>query len=135
VTGARPRIGVAVCGGGFRATAFGLGCFRALHDAGLLASVSVISGISGGSLLTVLYAYGPGNFGEFDRATADLLRGGLQAALIRRALARGALTRQVIAAGAYYCRSGPGISRVFGPPTARTLSETNSPTGRSATAR
>jgi NTE family protein len=51
VTGAQARMGVAVSGGGFRATAFGLGCLRALQDTGLLASVSVISGISGGSLL------------------------------------------------------------------------------------
>ena len=86
---------MAISGGGFRATAFGLGCLRALHDTGLLASVSVISGISGGSLLTALYAYGPQDFGEFDRTTTDLLRGGLQAALIRRALAPAATTRNV----------------------------------------
>jgi len=108
VTGAQARIGVAVSGGGFRATAFGLGCLRALHDTGLLASVSVISGISGGSLLTALYAYGPEDFGEFDRTTVDLLRGGLQAALIRRALAPAAITRNVIAAGRVLLPQRPG---------------------------
>lgn len=108
MTGVQARIGVAVSGGGFRATAFGLGCLRALHDAGLLASVSVISGISGGSLLTALYAYGPEDFGEFDRTTADLLRGGLQAALIRRALAPAAITRNVLAAGRVLLPKRPG---------------------------
>ena len=99
VTSAQARIGVAVSGGGFRATAFGLGCLRALHDTGLLASVSVISGISGGSLLAGLYAYGPEDFAEFDAMTVDLLRRGLQAALIRRALTPRAAARNVIAAG------------------------------------
>jgi NTE family protein len=99
MTGTRPRIGVAISGGGFRATAFGLGCLRALHDAGLLASVSVISGVSGGSLLAALYAYGPADFTEFDATTTDLLRHGLQAALIRRVLTPAPLARNAIAAG------------------------------------
>ena len=71
-------------------------------------NVSVISGISGGSLLTALYAYGPEDFGEFDRTTADLLRGGLQAALIRRALAPAAITRNVLAAGRVLLPKRPG---------------------------
>ncbi|HEV2639025.1 MAG TPA: patatin-like phospholipase family protein [Actinocrinis sp.] len=89
----QPSIGVAISGGGFRAAAFGLGCLRALHDAGLLPSVSVISGISGGSLLTALYAYGPTDFADFDHSAVDLLRGGLQAALVRRALSPVSLGR------------------------------------------
>ena len=52
----------------------------------LLPGVSVISGISGGSLLAALYAYGPQDFTDFDHTTTTLLRGGLQGALIRRAL-------------------------------------------------
>jgi predicted acylesterase/phospholipase RssA len=99
VTGGQARIGVALSGGGFRATAFGLGCLRALQDTGLLASVSVISGVSGGSLLAALYAYGPADFAEFDAMTVDLLRRGLQGALIRRALAPGAAARSVVAVG------------------------------------
>ena len=57
-----PRIGLALSGGGFRATAFGLGCLRALHDTDLLRHVAVVSGISGGSLLTAMWAYGPADF-------------------------------------------------------------------------
>lgn len=33
-----PRIGLALSGGGFRATCFGLGCLRALNDRDLLRS-------------------------------------------------------------------------------------------------
>jgi predicted acylesterase/phospholipase RssA len=104
----RTRIGVAISGGGFRATAFGLGCFRALQDTGLLASVSVISGISGGSLLAALYAYGPQDFAEFDHTTTSLLRSGLQGALIRRALAPSAAVRNVIAASRVLVPQRPG---------------------------
>lgn len=82
-----PRIGLALSGGGFRATAFGLGCLRALHDRDLLRHVSVVSGVSGGSLLTAMWAYGPAEFGEFDATVVQLLRRGLQAELARRAFA------------------------------------------------
>ena len=54
---------------------------------------SVVSGISGGSLLTALYAYSPKEFAEFDRMTTNLPRSGRQAALIRRALTPSATIR------------------------------------------
>lgn len=84
---ARPSIGVAISGGGFRATAFGLGCLRALHDRGILDRVTVISGVSGGSLAGALWAYGPPNFDEFDESTVALLRRGLQLDIALRAFA------------------------------------------------
>ncbi|GAA2493846.1 patatin-like phospholipase family protein [Winogradskya humida] len=80
----RPRVGLAFSGGGFRATAFGLGALRALHDRGVLADVRVVSGISGGSLLTAMWAYGPQDFGEFDSTVTTLLRRGLQMELAKR---------------------------------------------------
>ena len=83
----RPRIGLALSGGGFRATAFGLGSLRALHDRGLLEQIAVVSGISGGSLLAAMWAYGPEQFEEFDESVVDLLRTGLQLELARRAFA------------------------------------------------
>jgi NTE family protein len=52
------RIGLALSGGGSRAIAFHLGCLRALHDRGVLEKISVISAVSGGSVVTALYAYG-----------------------------------------------------------------------------
>jgi NTE family protein len=120
VTGAQARIGVAISGGGFRATAFGLGCLRALQDTGLLTSVSVISGISGGSLLTALYAYGPEDFAEFDAMAVGLLRRGLQFALIRRALAPAAAGRNLIAAGRVLLPERPGTQ-----PRLRTANRTD----------
>lgn len=90
------RIGLALSGGGFRATAFGLGSLRALHDRDLLPHVKVVSGISGGSLLTAMWAYGPERFEEFDASVTDLLRSGLQAELARRAFAPLAAGRALI---------------------------------------
>jgi predicted acylesterase/phospholipase RssA len=85
-TKARPRIGLAFSGGGFRATAFGLGALRALHDRGLLGDVRVVSGISGGSLLAAMWAYGPTNFAEFDESVRELLRTDLQREIVLRAI-------------------------------------------------
>ena len=81
------RIGLALSGGGSRAIAFHLGCLRALHDRGVLSQVSVISAVSGGSVLTSLYAYGGDkDFEAFDRRVLELLRRGLARRIARRAL-------------------------------------------------
>ena len=90
-----PAIGLALSGGGFRATAFGLGCLRALHDTDLLAQVRVVSGISGGSLLAAMWAYGPPSFDEFDADVTALLRRGLQAELARRVLSPRHLAKSI----------------------------------------
>lgn len=90
-----PRIGLALSGGGARATCFGLGCLRALHDQDLLRHVSVISGISGGSFLAALYAYGPAGFREFDALVVDQLRRGLQLEIVTRALHPAAIVRSL----------------------------------------
>jgi predicted acylesterase/phospholipase RssA len=88
-----PAVGLALSGGGSRAIAFGLGCLRALHDCDVLCHVRVVSGISGGSVLAAMWAYGPPTFIEFDDAVTAMLRRGLQHDLIRRALAPHALAR------------------------------------------
>jgi predicted acylesterase/phospholipase RssA len=90
-----PRIGLALSGGGFRATAFGLGCLRALHDTNLLRHIGVVSGISGGSLLAAMWAYGPTDFDDFEHTVVDMLGEGLQIELARRALSPIALGRSV----------------------------------------
>lgn len=94
----RPRIGLALSGGGFRATCFGLGCLRALHDQDVLQQVQVISGISGGSLLTALYAYGPADFDEFDALVVEQLCRGLQLEMALRAARPDVLMRNLAAA-------------------------------------
>jgi len=90
------HVGLALSGGGFRAAAFGLGCLRALHDTGVLDRVVVVSGISGGSLLASLWAYGPRQFDEFDHQVVDLLRGGLQFRLATRVISPRHLARRSV---------------------------------------
>jgi hypothetical protein len=45
------RLGLALSGGGFRATLFHLGVVRYLHEAGLLPQVRHVASVSGGSFL------------------------------------------------------------------------------------
>ncbi|WP_404200210.1 patatin-like phospholipase family protein [Streptomyces tauricus] len=91
-------IGLALSGGGSRAAAFHLGCLRALHDRDLLDRIRVVSGISGGSLLAALWAYGPKEFTDFDTRTTDLLRSGLQLDIARQAFKPSATVRNLTAA-------------------------------------
>jgi NTE family protein len=108
------RVGLALSGGGFRATAFGLGCLRALHDTGVLPKVTVVSGISGGSLLAALWAYGPPRFDEFDDHVVALLRRGLQLRLASGTLSPARLSRRgvdVLAAARPGGRGRPSHNR------------------------
>ena len=77
--------------------AFGLGALRALHDQDLLSSVRVVSGISGGSVLAAMWAYGPNDFEAFDLNVRQLLRTGLQAELARRAFTPRAVAKSAAA--------------------------------------
>lgn len=82
---ARPgRIGLALSGGGSRAIAFHLGCLRALHDRGVLDQASVISAVSGGSVIAGMYSYSQDTFDEFDVRVVSLLRRGLLSSIVRR---------------------------------------------------
>jgi len=69
-------IGLALSGGGSRAIAFHLGCLRALHDLNLLDDVKVISGVSGGSVMTALYGYDISSFEKIEKKTKDFLTQG-----------------------------------------------------------
>ena len=77
------NIGLALSGGGSRAIAFHLGCFRALHDLRLLDRLEVISSVSGGSVLSAMYAYSSDKFEDFDARVADRLRAGFARDVIR----------------------------------------------------
>ncbi len=96
---APPRVGLALSGGGFRATAFGLGCLRALADRDLLRHVRVVSGISGGSVLAAMWAYGPEDFAEFEDSVITLLRSGLQVELAKRTFTPAATVRNLSSVG------------------------------------
>lgn len=57
------RIGLALSGGGFRATAYHLGVFRKLEELGLLNKVDLLSCVSGGSIAGAFLC---ANWGELD---------------------------------------------------------------------
>ena len=94
-------IALALSGGGSRAIAFHLGCLRALHDRDVLEKVSVISSVSGGSVIAALYAYSDSSFEAFDSRVVEILRKGLHRPILRQLflspLALGALATNSIA--------------------------------------
>ena len=50
-----PRIGLALSGGGFRASLYHLGTIRCLEELGMMQRVEVMSTVSGGSILGAYY--------------------------------------------------------------------------------
>lgn len=71
-------LGLALSGGGSRAIAFHLGCFRALDELGYLKKVDHISSVSGGSLFSALYSFYDEPFSSFNERVNWVLRSGLQ---------------------------------------------------------
>lgn len=72
------RLGLALSGGGFRATLYHLGVVRCLRDAGVLPEVTHITTVSGGSILGAHLALNwnryCGSDEEFDEAAAEIIR-------------------------------------------------------------
>ena len=121
-----PRdVGLALSGGGSRAIAFHLGCFRALHDLGLLARLQVISSVSGGSVIAAMYAYSSESFADFDGRVVELLRRGLQRDIVREAVRLRAIGKtvqaQLLIGAASITRSLTGLWKT---PPVRTFSRT-----------
>ncbi len=90
-------IGLALSGGGSRAVAFHLGTLRALEDLGLLDEVQIISGVSGGSVMTGLLGYTDDQFSDVDAKTTEFLKRGLVWPSLKKMLHPGRLF-QVVAA-------------------------------------
>ena len=70
------RIGLALSGGGYRATIHGLAALKALDKRELLGRVEIVSGVSGGSLAGAYYVYRRARDGDgfqFASFEADLL--------------------------------------------------------------
>src|SRR4051812_22640654 len=71
------RIGLALSGGGFRASLYHLGLIRFLRDAGILSQVSHITSVSGGSVIAAHLVLNwdryNGSAKEFDAAASELL--------------------------------------------------------------
>ena len=91
----RRDVGLALSGGGARAMAFHLGCFRALNDLGVLDRLQVLSSVSGGSVIAALYAYSNQSFSEFDARVVAVLRRGLSGDILRHALRPLSLARSI----------------------------------------
>jgi len=74
---AEKKIGLALSGGGFRATLYHLGLVRFLFDADILRNVSHITSVSGGSIVAAHLALNWERYtdspAEFDKAAAELL--------------------------------------------------------------
>src|SRR5215470_3387752 len=71
------KIGLALSGGGFRASLYHLGLIRFLRDAGLLSQVSHITSVSGGSIIAAHLVLNwdryNGSASEFDAAAGEFL--------------------------------------------------------------
>lgn len=71
------KIGLALSGGGFRATLYHLGLVRFLRDAGILPHVTHITAVSGGSIFAAHLGLNWGRYNgstrEFDAAASELL--------------------------------------------------------------
>ena len=71
-------IGLALSGGGFRATLFHLGVIQQLYDAGLLKRVTHICSVSGGSILAAHLVQNwekyTGSLDDFKSAKKELLK-------------------------------------------------------------
>ena len=131
------NVGLALSGGGSRAIAFHLGCLRALHDLDLLSRVQVISSVSGGSVISAMYAYSNDSFREFDARIVELLGRGLHRDIFREmfrpasvgklllvhvAASASFLLRMVVRWARAIVRSGAAPRR--DPPPVRTFSRT-----------
>jgi predicted acylesterase/phospholipase RssA len=53
--GKKGRIGLALSGGGFRASLFHLGVIRRLEELGIMEDISIVSAVSGGSIIAAFY--------------------------------------------------------------------------------
>ncbi|HEX5271714.1 MAG TPA: patatin-like phospholipase family protein, partial [Gemmataceae bacterium] len=71
------KLGLALSGGGFRASLYHLGLLRFLRDAGLLSQVTYITSVSGGSIMAAHLALNGGRYTgdekEFDAAASEFL--------------------------------------------------------------
>lgn len=89
-------IALALSGGGSRAIAFHLGCMRALYDRGILQKISVISAVSGGSIIAGMYAYSNDSFENFDSRVGAVLKKGLHISTLCKLFAPGILIRIIL---------------------------------------
>ena len=100
------RIGLALSGGGFRATLFHLGMVRFLREANILPQVTHITSVSGGSILAAHLVLNWQRYNdsleEFDAAAAELIRF-VQLDIRNRVVRRFPLTMPIRACAGWLC--------------------------------
>ncbi len=106
VDGENRKIGLALSGGGFRASIFHMGVLRRLAEFNLLDKIDVLSTVSGGSIVGAFYALNRNLWGDIERLENRFLQG-VQADIRFRALTGAWLFHPFL-----FLRSiGPGFSR------------------------
>lgn len=105
------QLGLALSGGGFRASAFHLGVLKRLAEIGLLERVRVLSTVSGGSIVGAYWVgwqttrsntLGPvnrANWNEFERSMITAMRRGVRWQIVWQGLAGPAVLIGAIASG------------------------------------
>ena len=96
--GHNSKIGLCLSGGGSRAIAYHLGCMRALNRHGLLEKVSLLSTVSGGSVIGAMYAYSNDSFVEFEKRVLQQLQSGFFGKILGKFLAKWSRTEAMIEA-------------------------------------
>jgi len=76
------KIGLALSGGGYRATIYHLGTFRKLKELGLLNKINVISSNSGGSITAGCYSLYHKDFDNFE----SIIKNGVKKEIVWRIL-------------------------------------------------
>ena len=86
------KLGLALSGGGFRATAFHLGVLKRLRELGVLDQIKVISTVSGGSITGAFWAFwlarhpttldNDEEWDGFERALVAIMRGNLRGRIV-----------------------------------------------------
>ncbi|HET6406722.1 MAG TPA: patatin-like phospholipase family protein, partial [Chthoniobacteraceae bacterium] len=102
------KIGLALSGGGFRATLYHLGLIRFLRDADVLQNVTKITAVSGGSIFAAHLALNWGRYNgspsEFDSAADELL------AFVRLDVRNRIVRRYLLGLAAYWPRRFAGLT-------------------------
>ncbi|WP_223654490.1 patatin-like phospholipase family protein [Hymenobacter psoromatis] len=101
------RFGLALSGGGYRAAAFHLGTLNKLHEMERLATIDVISTISGGSITGAAYCLHQGAFEDFHAKMTEAL---LRCNVISHALKSWSFVRFLLVVLAFVV---PGVALLF----------------------
>ena len=109
--------GLALSGGGFRASAFHLGVLKRLKEVGLLEQIDFVSTVSGGSITGAYWVYWQANRGDtlaspeewdrFESSLIGLMRSGLRGRIMWQGFFLPVLLTEILAVGVFWTLSLP----------------------------